>query len=77
MGVAGANDEPLFEFEKGKSYSKLAGGFQDFLEAFGQLPSVVALAMRDVVYDHNPHWDWRALYPDDEAPEGEEGEAVE
>lgn len=53
--------QPLFKFRKGTNYSRYAGGFQEFLQAFGQLPSVVTIAMRDIVYDHNPMWDWRPL----------------
>lgn len=74
--INNAEGKPLFEFEDGPNYAKLTGGFQQFLEAFGQLPSIVALAMRDVVYDHNPHWDWRALYSEDESTEGEGGVAT-
>ena len=69
--ITGDDDKPLFEFDDGVNYAKVKGGFQSFLEAFGQLPSIVALAMRDVVYDHNPHWDWRSIYSTDEDSEGE------
>jgi hypothetical protein len=74
----GDSGDPLFSFKDGVNYSSFDGGFQDFLQRFGQLPPVVTITMRDIVYDHNPQWDWRQAFVEDEdADEGEAGEGVE
>lgn len=61
IGNIFADDEgkvPLFKFESHGSYSKVAGGFQRFKEAYGSLPAVVTAAMLRAVYSVNPGWDW-------------------
>jgi len=61
---------PLFKFKDAGDYQKYDGNFDSFLKVWGQLPPSVAVAIRDVVYDYNPHWDWRGIFRD--ADEGEE-----
>lgn len=52
-------DKPLFTFKDTTAgYRKLAMGFQDFLNAYGTLPTAVILAIRRAVLETNPDWDY-------------------
>lgn len=63
---------PLFKFRDAGDYHKFDGDFNGFLKVWGLLQSSVAMAIRDVVYNHNPHWDWRPIFTDkDDKDEGE------
>jgi len=67
--IANYNGEPLFKFKDAGGYQKVAGGFEQFLKAYGSLPSAVTAAIRRAVLDANSDWDWLAL---GETSEGEE-----
>lgn len=63
--------KPLFKFRDAGDYQKFDGDFQQFLKVWGELPPIVATAIRDVVYDYNPHWDWRPIFSEGEESAGE------
>ena len=47
----------LFQFVNGQAYSKVAGGLQEFIGRYGQLPEQVTVALSRAVYSVNPMWD--------------------
>ena len=55
-----ANGKELFQFINGESYQKVAGGLQEFIGRYGQLPEQVTAALSRAVYSVNPMWDWMA-----------------
>jgi len=56
-----AHGKPLFRFENGPNYNKLAMDYESYREAYGALGSDVTTAMRLAVLTVNPQWDWSNL----------------
>lgn len=73
--ITGGDGKPLFRFRDAGDYHKFDGNFEEFLGAYGQLPSIVTEAMRDIVFDHNPQWDWRSRRTEGEVDEEAESPA--
>jgi len=73
-GNINANGKPLFTFEDAGDYTKIKGGFQNFLTAYGQLPSVVTASILRAVYKINPDW---SLFTFDEDENEDEKNEVE
>lgn len=66
--ILDAKGGPLFKFHKRGDFNAVDGGFQDFLDSYGRLNSVVATAILRAVYSSNPDWDW--MNPTGEADDG-------
>jgi len=58
--ITNPQGKSLFEFTQKDDYTAVKGGFNDFQEKYGSLPSVVTGAILAAVYQVNPDWDWRA-----------------
>jgi YD repeat-containing protein len=57
--ISGFDGKPLFEFEDTAfGHGKVKGGYQDFLDRWGQLPSYVTGAIMSAIYELNPDWKW-------------------
>lgn len=62
----------LFKFgDGGQGYRKLDMDFQDFMKAYGTLPSAVTLAIRRAVLETNPDWDYWFAAEEDQSEDGE------
>jgi hypothetical protein len=55
--ILDADDVPIFTFKRGPDYDRFNGGYAEFQNRWGLLPSIAADAIGVAVYTLNPHWD--------------------